>query len=631
MRPVRGPAGALGSHPARRSRLQTSPLGWLGALLALYLVVPLVGLASRLQGTTARGFGVPGLGAALLTSVETATISVAIIALLGIPLAYVLARHQGRFAGLVGVAVQLPLALPPVMSGVLLIYLVGPHTPIGRAFGGHLTDSLAGVVLAQTFVAAPFLIVAARSAFANVDPALVDAAATLGHGEWSRFRRVYLPLAASGIGAGLLLSWLRAFGEFGATVVLAYHPYTLPVFTYVQFSGSGLPDTIAPTTLALVAAFVVLGLSQWRPRRRAPTDFAMPAARQPPCRQPVSLGLELDHRLGTFHLQLAHSASSPRLSILGPSGAGKSATLRCVAGLLGPEAGHVRFGRRDMTEVAAELRGVGYVPQEPSLLPNLSVWDQLLFGAGTDAGVAAYWLGRLGLRGMEARRPAQLSGGQRQRLALARALSRSPDLLLLDEPFSSLDVPVRTEMRRELRQLQLTTGVSSVVVTHDPEEAALLSDEVIVIAEGRVLQTGPPAEVFGRPASPEVARLVGMQNLSTGELTAADRLESGGMPIRVAPTGLNVGTAVLWSIRPERVSFAPGGPYRTNVVDAVDLGTTVELLLQLGDGIELRARPGTAVHAQWGEQLWIDLPSDAINVWPVSTDLKEHQALAASA
>jgi molybdate transport system permease protein len=272
-----------------------------------------------------------------------------------------------------------------------------------------------------------------------------------------------------------------------------------------------------------------------------------------------------------------------------------------------------------MTDIAVELRGVGYVPQEPSLLPHLNVWDQLLFGAGTDAGVAAHWLGRLGLRGMEARRPAQLSGGQRQRLALARALSRSPDLLLLDEPFSSLDVPVRTEMCRELRQLQLTTGVSSVVVTHDPEEAALLADEVIVITEGRVLQTGPPGEVFRRPASPEVARLVGMQNLSTGELTAPDRVESGGIALRVAPTGLDIGTAVLWSIRPERVSLAPRGPYRANVADAVDLGTTVELLLRIGDGLELRARPGTAVRAEWGEQLWIDLPTDAINVWPAAT------------
>jgi molybdate transport system permease protein len=595
-----------------------SPLTWLGALLALYLVVPLIGLVFRLQGTSQRGFQVPGLGTALVTSVETATISTALIAFFGIPLAFALARHRGRFASLVGIAVQLPLALPPVMSGILLIYLVGPYTLLGRAFDGRLTDSLAGVVIAQTFVAAPFLIIAARSAFASVEPALVDVAATLGRGEWSRFWRVSLPLAASGIGAGLLLSWLRAFGEFGATVILAYHPYTLPVFTYVQFSGTGLPDTIAPTTLAVITAFIVLGVAHWRPRRRTELVPSIPAARPPPPRRPAPLALDLDHRLGGFRLQLSHRAVSPQLSILGPSGAGKSATLRCVAGLFGPGVGTVGFGSRDMTEVPAERRGVGYVPQEPSLLPHLRVWDQLLFGAGTDAAVAAHWLSQLGLQGLESRRPGELSGGQRQRVALARALSRSPDLLLLDEPLSSLDVPVKTELGRELRRLQRATGVSSVVVTHDPEEAALLADEVIVMAEGGILQAGPRAEVFGRPASPAVARLVGVQNLNSGVLTAPDRLASGGVELEVTPNGLHAGAAVVWSIRAERVSVVPGGRHRAVVVDAVDLGTTSELLLRLGDDLELRARPGAVVDAEPGQRRGVDVPAEAISVWPQS-------------
>jgi molybdate transport system permease protein len=599
-------------------RAARSPLPWLGGLLALYLVVPLLGLAFRLGGTTNRGFHVPGLGSALLTSVETATVSTALIAFFGIPLAYTLARHRGRFAGLVGIAVQLPLALPPVMSGILLIYLVGPYTLVGRAFGGHLTDSLAGVVIAQTFVAAPFLIVAARSAFASVEPALVDVAATLGRGEWSRFCRVSLPIAASGIGAGLLLSWLRAFGEFGATVILAYHPYTLPVFTYVQFSGTGLPDTIAPTTLAVVTAFIVLGVAHWRPRRRTDVVPSIPAAVPPPPRRPALLALDLDHRLGGFRLQLSHQATSPHVSILGPSGAGKSATLRCVAGLFGPRAGTVRFGSRDVTDVPTERRGVGYVPQEPSLLPHLPVWDQLLFGAGTDAAVAAHWLSQLRLRGLESRRPGELSGGQRQRVALARALSRSPDLLLLDEPLSSLDVPVKAELGRELRRLQRSTGVSSVLVTHDPEEAALLADEVIVIAGGRILQAGAPSEVFGRPASPEVARLVGMQNLNNGVLTAPDRLASGGIELEVTPNGMHAGAAVVWSIRAERVGLAPRGAHQALVVDAVDLGTTSELLLRLGDDLELRARPGAVVDAEPGQRRAVDIPAEAISVWPWS-------------
>ena len=153
------------------------------------------------------------------------------------------------------------------------------------------------------------------------------------------------------------------------------------------------------------------------------------------------------------------------------------------------------------------------------------------------------------------------------------------------------------------------------MVTHDPEEAALLADEVIVIAEGRILQAGPRAEVFGRPASPEVARLVGMQNLNRGVLTGPERLVSGGVELRISRAELAPGTAVLWSIRPERVSLAPSGPHRGEVVDAVDLGTTTELLVRLGDDLELRARPGPAADAEPGQHRAIDIPADAINIW----------------
>ena len=135
------------------------------------------------------------------------------------------------------------------MCGILLIYLVGPYTFLGRLFGGNLTNSLTGIVLAQTFCAAPFLIVAARSAFGALDPATLDMAATLGHSEVSRFRLVALPLAAPGIRAGMVLAWLRAFGEYGAVIILAYHPFSLPVYTYNQFSGIGLPTTWLPPHL----------------------------------------------------------------------------------------------------------------------------------------------------------------------------------------------------------------------------------------------------------------------------------------------------------------------------------------------------------------------------------------------
>ena len=241
--------------------MRRSPLTYLGSLLALYLLVPLVAFAVRFAVSDDRGFGALGLASAFWTSVGTASVSTAIITVLGVPLAYVLARSPGRLSRAVGVLVQLPLALPPVMSGIVLIYIVGPYTALGSLFDGELTSTFVGVVIAQTFVASPFLVIAARSAFSALDPALDDLAATMGHRPLARFLRVALPAASGGIGAGILLTWLRALGEYGATVLLAYHPYTLPVFTNVQFQAVGIPGTQAPTALALgIAIVAVLGV-----------------------------------------------------------------------------------------------------------------------------------------------------------------------------------------------------------------------------------------------------------------------------------------------------------------------------------------------------------------------------------
>ena len=432
-----------------RRRARLTPLPWLGGLLALYLALPVFAFALRLAGSHQRGFGTPGLFGALYVSVVTSTISATLIAVLGIPLAYVLARSRGRVASLVGVAVQLPLAMPPLMSGILLVELVGPYTVLGRAFGGHLTDSMIGIVLAQTFVASPFLVVTARSAFAAVDQSVVDHAATLGHREWARFRRVSLPIAAPGIRAGLVLSWLRAFGEYGATVVLAYHPYTLPVFTYVQFSSVGIPTTQASTALGLMVAATVaaLGRVPLTSRRRRPPVTPSPPAVPPRAALATPVGCDVRARLGTFSLRVDYDATSARLAVLGPSGSGKSALLRCLAGLLGPDVGPVSYRGRPVDRIPVEDRRIGYVPQGYGLLPHLTVWQQLCFAVDADEGLAAHWLARLHLDGLENRLPGELSGGQRQRVALAQSLTRSPDLLLLDEPFSALDTPVRSELR----------------------------------------------------------------------------------------------------------------------------------------------------------------------------------------
>ena len=322
-----------------------------------------------------------------------------------------------------------------------------------------------------------------------------------------------LPLAAPGIRAGMVLAWLRAFGEYGAVIILAYHPFSLPVYTYNQFSGIGLPTTLAPTALALAVAAVVIMLGRITPRRHTARPVRVPAPEPPSAATPAPVTFDIDYRIGTFQLSLSHRSGGSRLAILGPSGSGKSALLRSLAGLNGPAPGSVWYGGRSVERIAVESRQVGYVAQGFSLYPHLTVWQHLLFAEGATPGRAAYWLDHLHLDGLQDRYPDQISGGQRQRVALAQALCRSPELLLLDEPFSALDAPVRFELRRELRRLQHDTGLATVLVTHDPEEAAFLADEVIVISDGRALQSGSTRDLFTRPSSPEVARLLGVANL----------------------------------------------------------------------------------------------------------------------
>ena len=587
-----------------------SPLPWLGALLAIYLAAPIVAFLIRLTQGVAPA---PGVQDALVTSLVTATISTAIIAILGIPLAYVLARAKGWLGTATTVFVALPLALPPLMSGILLLALVGPYTPLGRLFGGNLTDTPAGIVIAQTFVAAPFLVIAARGAFAGVDPELEDVAQTLGHRAVGRFLHVALSGAWAGVQAGLILAWLRAFGEFGATVILAYHPYSLPVFTFVQFGSTGVPSTNLPMAVALGAALIVLAGVQLQARRRRP-HAVVPEAVEPQGQRVMPLRFAVQKRLGTFHLDLAYAARTPRIALLGPSGSGKTLTLRLLAGITSADHAEIHAGGRPLDEVQAEDRNIGYLPQRSALMPRRTVWQQVMFGVGADAALAAWWLQRLGVAELRDRFTEELSGGQQRRVALARALARHPSLVLLDEPFSALDAPLRHRLARDLRRLQRETGLATVLVTHDPEEAALLADEVIVISDGAAIQQGSTADVFGHPASAAVASLIGVANTGSGVVHTAGSITCEGADIDAPTGGLEPETAIDWAIRAEDVRIDPNGSYHATLMDAVTAGSVSEATIAIG-ALQLSARGTTSSWPRTGAQCRVDIPADAVMVW----------------
>jgi len=256
------------------------------------------------------------------------------------------------------------------------------------------------------------------------------------------------------------------------------------------------------------------------------------------------------------------------LTILGPSGSGKSTLLLLIAGLLAPTQGRIHLGARDVTEAPAQARNIGLVFQSYALFPHMTVFDNVAFPLGV-RGVAraearnkvTEALRLVRLAGMEQRRPAQLSGGQQQRVALARAIVFSPEILLLDEPLGALDRKLREQLQVELKQLQRTLGITTILVTHDQEEALSLSDRIVVLADGRIQQTASPQDAYLRPANRFVADFLGIANF----------------------VPLDDGEGV---VRPERVQVqvpdAAGKPGR--IAEAVYLGQSVRYHVELDDG-----------------------------------------------
>ena len=288
-----------------------------------------------------------------------------------------------------------------------------------------------------------------------------------------------------------------------------------------------------------------------------------------------TLVVDAEIRRGTFSETLAIRAMPGSvLAVLGPNGSGKSTLLRAVAGLLPVAAGRVVLGDQVLDDSAREIfvpaheRPVGMVFQDYRLFPAMSLRDNVAFGPrmrgiGRVAAreIASSWLARLDLAELADRRPAAVSGGQAQRVALARALAGEPELLLLDEPLAALDAQARLDVQTQLRQHLAEFAGPVLLVTHDPLEALVLADRLLVLEGGRVVQQGPPADVARRPATEYVARLVGL-NLWSGRRDGnVVRLEQGGS---IVTPGGPMGNDVLVSVRPASIGVHREEPHDTS-------------------------------------------------------------------
>ncbi|MBB3772141.1 putative spermidine/putrescine transport system ATP-binding protein [Angulomicrobium tetraedrale] len=299
-------------------------------------------------------------------------------------------------------------------------------------------------------------------------------------------------------------------------------------------------------------------------------------------------------------------------AMLGPSGSGKTTCLRLIAGFEQPDAGHIAIFGESVEGLPPYRRAVNTVFQDYALFPHLSVGDNVAYGlrvrgvgrAERDR-LAREALAMVKLAGLAARRPAQLSGGQRQRVALARALVVRPKVLLLDEPLGALDLKLREEMQVELKSLQRALGLTFVFVTHDQGEALSMADRVAVFNEGRIVQVGPPEEVYERPATRFVARFVGSANV----LGAAQAAALGGAE---RPS----------SLRPEKILLLAGGapaPTGAAVVEGIveDVsyqGPVRRVAVRASAGLQLVAAvPASASSATVGEAVRLAIPRAALH------------------
>jgi putative spermidine/putrescine transport system ATP-binding protein len=278
------------------------------------------------------------------------------------------------------------------------------------------------------------------------------------------------------------------------------------------------------------------------------------------------------------------------LVLLGPSGCGKTTTLRMIAGLVEPSAGAARIGGVDVTTLPPWRRNTGMVFQSYALFPHMTAAENVAFGLEMRkftkdevAGRAQEALRLVRLQGFAERFPRQLSGGQQQRVALARALAIRPDVLLLDEPLSNLDAKLREEVRIEIRELQRHLGLTTIMVTHDQEEALTVADRLAVMAEGAVRQIGSQRDLYERPADRFVAAFVGRSTFLDGRVTAPGEFETaGGLRLRCRGDGVP-GTAAL-VLRPERLHLGAA-----NGMDNC-LPGKVEFVSYLGAVLELHVR-----------------------------------------
>jgi iron(III) transport system ATP-binding protein len=319
------------------------------------------------------------------------------------------------------------------------------------------------------------------------------------------------------------------------------------------------------------------------------------------------------------------------VTLLGPSGCGKTTTLRLIAGFEAPTQGHISLDGRSLNSVPPNRRDMAMVFQSYALFPHLSVFENIAYGLRLKKLSSADMRRQIAevlrlteLTGLEQRAPNQLSGGQQQRVALARALVMEPKVLLFDEPLSNLDAKLREQMRAEIRRIQQTLGITSVYVTHDQAEAMTLSDRIVVMHQGRIVQVGTATEIYRRPANTFVADFIGTANFLPAQIVGASSeghvdLEVLGrlfhLPLAESPPG--VGARVTLLARPEAILVARSGDGYTGCIRRTAyLGPVVEYDVDVAGTVLVATQYDPREVYPVGTQVCVQLVTEALYLLP---------------
>ncbi len=499
-------------------------------------------------------------------SLKTAITATIITFFLGVKIAWWMLGCKSKFKGIIESILTAPLVLPPTVVGFLLLLLFGKNGFIGQLlanlFGFTVIFSWYATVIASTVVAFPLMYKTALGAFQQIDTNLLACARTLGAGEWVIFWRIMLPLARHGLIAGTLLSFARALGEFGATLMLAgsipNKTETIPIAIFFASEGGDMDKAMLLVIIMLAISLGVISfvnytsedkgfaklkshhqskgysLRFWAkklPNGSKNANYPLPQTK-------IELIVQIQKQLSEFCLDVNFTTDQTPLGLLGASGAGKSMILRCVAGLETPDRGLIILNGKVLFDSSRKInlpprqRHCGFLFQNYALFPHLTVAENIAFGMSPKESYQEIkaeierQLATVGLSGMGNYYPKQLSGGQQQRVALARAKASEPEIMLLDEPFSALDTYLRDKQEKLLRNSLIHYQGVTLFITHNLEEAYRVCPHLLIIDQGSAVASGKKQDIFEHPPNFRSAQLTGCKNFSPVEIVDHNKIKA---------------------------------------------------------------------------------------------------------